>query len=168
MLEGWQADAYRHLREAKRYQQEADYTRALEEARNCLELLSKDLLNTLGIEFKKKKWIPHDVSEKIPDVLEKLKQPPSPYIAAEGTFRRDLAWLMVLSKSLTAIKSFLEYGEPRLQLAAQEIFSFDNLERGRQLAEVIVNLTEKTCNYINTILEEKKTKIAMLKDFNKK
>lgn len=162
MLEGWQADAYRHLKEAREYQKQGNYTQALEEARCCVELLSKDLLNTSEIKFKKI----HDVSKKIPEILGKLKQPPSPAITDEGVLKRDLTWLMVLSKALTAIKSFLNYGEPRFGLGKQDIFSFDNRGRGRELAEVTVKITEETCDYINTVLEEKKAKIGMLKNFS--
>lgn len=164
MLQGRQEDAYRHLQEAKQCLERVNYTKALDEAQTSVELLAKDLLNTLGIPYKPK----HDVSEKISELLQKLKQSPfSTIVEAQHAFKIHLVWLMILLKSLMAIRSFLTYAEApqqRLGLGAQEIFSYDDLERGKLLAKTIVDLTEETCEKINPILEEIKTKIAMLED----
>ena len=169
MLQGRQEDAYRHLQEAKQclkqcLKQKVNCAKALDEAQTCVELLTKDFLNTLGIPYKPT----HDVSEKISELLQKLKQPPfSTIVEAQHAFNIHLVWLMILLKSLTAIRSFLTYAEApqqRLGLGAQEIFSYDGLERGKLLAKTIVDLTEETCEQINPILEEIKTKTTMLED----
>jgi len=169
MLQGRQEDAYRHLQEAKQGLERVNYTKALDEAQTCVELLTKDLLNTLGICYKPKKGrISHDVSEKISEVPQKLKQPPfSTIVEAQQAFKVHLAWLIILLKSLTDIRSFLTYAEAHqqgLELGAQEIFSFDDLERGKLLAKTMVKLTEETCEKINPILEEIKTKTTMLEE----
>lgn len=166
MLQGRQEDAYRHLQEAKQcLKQKVNYAKVLDEAQTCVELLTKDFLNTLGIPYKST----HDVSdEKISELLQKLKQPPfSTIVEAQHAFKIHLVWLMILLKSLTAIRSFLTYAEApqqRLGLGAQEIFSYDDLERGKLLAKTIVDLTEETCEKINPILEEIKTKTTMLEE----
>ena len=161
MLEGRQEDAYRHLQEAKQCLERVNYAKALDEAQTCVELLTKDFLDVLGICYKRK----HDVSEKISEIPQKLEQPPfSTIVEARHAFKSHLTWLMILLKSLTAIRSSLTYGENHLKLGAHQIFNFNGLERGKLLAKTMVELTEETCENINPILEEIKTKIAMLDD----
>ena len=161
MLEGRQGDAYKHLQEAKQCLERVNYAKALDEAQTCVELLTKDFLDVLGICYKPK----HDVSEKISEIPQKLEQPPfSSIVEARYAFKSHLTWLMILLKSLTAIRSPLTYGENHLKLGAHQIFNFNGLERGKLLAKTMVELTEETCENINPILEEIKTKIAMLDD----
>ena len=164
MLEGRQEDAYRYLQEAKQCLKRVNYAKALHEAQTCVELLTKDFLDVLGIPYK----LNHDVSEKISKIPQKLEQPPfSTIVKPPHALKSHLAWLMILLKSLTAIRSALTYGEQHLKLGAQQTFSFNGLERGKLLAKTMVELTNETCENINPILEEIKTKIGISEDLKK-
>ena len=71
-------DAYSRCEIAKDLLDKEDYAGAIREAQQCVELSVKALLNILNIDYTirqkdGKKKIPHDVGEKIPEALEKVK-----------------------------------------------------------------------------------------------
>jgi len=71
-------DAYSRYEIAKDLLDKGDYAGAIREAQQCVELSVKALLNILNIDYTirqkdGKKKIPHDVGEKIPEALEKVK-----------------------------------------------------------------------------------------------
>jgi hypothetical protein len=102
----------------------------------CLELTIKALLDKLGISYKTKEGrIPHDVSDKIPEAFEKLKQNIKDLKEYEvKSIRVELARSAVLLRLLTSIREYLEYGVNELA-GSKEVFDFTF---ARELAATIV------------------------------
>jgi hypothetical protein len=96
----------------------------------CVELSVKALLDELGISYKTREGrIPYDVSDKVPEAFEKLKQCLQDLKEYEvKSIRVELARSAVLLRLLTSIREYLEYGVNGLA-GSKEVFEFTFAEK---------------------------------------
>jgi HEPN domain-containing protein len=128
-------DVRASLSVAEIHLKEHNYARAMYEAQRCIELSVKALLDKLDVEYKTKEGkIPHDVSDKIPAVFEKIKSYLENYDVE--WYRVELARAAVLLRFLTSIREYLEYGVGDLA-SSTETFNSIFAEK---LANTIVEL----------------------------
>jgi hypothetical protein len=118
-------DARARLYAAESHLKESDYPGAMLEAQMCMELSIKALLDKLGVSYKTREGkIPHDVSDKIPEAFEKLKQYMQGLKEYEiKSIKVELARSAVLLRLLTSIREYLEYGVNGLA-GSKEVFDF--------------------------------------------
>lgn len=132
-------DARSRLSVAEGCLRSGDYAGALREAKACIEVSAKALLDILSIDYtierSGRKWIPHDVSNKITEAFEKLE----PYLEnyEVKNVRADLARVAVLLRLLTSIRDFTDFGVKELKVGIKDIF---DSSFSKDLARVLVGL----------------------------
>jgi len=146
-------DAYSRYDIAKSLLVKEDYAGAIREAQQCVELSVKALLDTLNIIYivvghGKKKAIPHDVSEKIPEAFEKVEHLLGEQLDVQRTYFAQAA---VILKLLTGIKDYAAYGITGLQVGAKDIFNF---AFARELATILVNLSYESYLHMFVTINE--------------
>jgi len=150
-------DAYSRYDIAKSLLDKGHYAGAIREAQQCVELSVKALLDTLNIIYivvghGKKKAIPHDVSEKIPEAFEKIKPLVGKY--EFDLQRRYFAQAATLLRLLTAMKDHAAYGIRELQVSAQDIFNF---VFAKELATILVSLSYESYLHMFMMLDRLKS-----------
>jgi hypothetical protein len=123
----------------------SDFAGAIREAQTCVELSVKALLEILGIVYKPK----HDVSDKIPAIIDKLKHwlGNDEVLAVENCLVPEEVWM----KILVAMRSIATYGEQKLNIGADVIFSN---ESNKELVKLSVRETEKIYNTIAELIKK--------------
>lgn len=131
-------DAWNRLMLAEESLKRNDYAGAIREAQAAIELASKSLLDKLNVDYSqqrkgKKKFYPHDVSDKISEAFEKLR----PHLEGDWEIKQtrvSLAMIAVTLKLLTKVGNCGQYGIKigEYRVKAGEIFSvnFSGMTKG--------------------------------------
>ena len=133
-MSGRLGDAWRRRDAARELLERYDYAGALREAQRCIELSVKAFLDVLGVNYRLRDRIPHDVSDRIPEAFEKVRHYLEDYEV--NTVRGDLAKAAVLLKMLTSIRGYLEYGVNDLA-GAHETFDYSFAGLSKELVELV-------------------------------
>jgi len=142
-------DARERLNAAESRLKEFDYAGAIDEAQRCIELSVKAILDKLNINYRTKEGrIPHDVSDKIPDIFERIK----PYLKdyEVNSARVELARAAVLLRFLTSIRAYLEFGVSDLAGSKE---TFDSLF-AKNLASIVVELVRSSYWRIHDLISK--------------
>ena len=147
-------DARKECEIAEKLLRDIDYAGAIHRTQMCAELTAKALLEHLKIDYSikksdRKKYL-HDVSDKIPEVFEKLK--PNLETYEVETMRETLARLIILLKLLTSIKDYAQHGIPELQIGGRNIF---DLYFSQNLVKSLFKKTKKIHLDISYFLSKK-------------
>jgi len=142
---GFIENASNALNNAEQHASKGGYSGAIRESQNCPEQSIKALLTILELEVR---W-EHDVSEKLKPILGRLNTqfPQEEY----ASFQNRLTRVGVLSKTLASVRSYSNYGDESIGVAADVLFSG---EFGRSFSELVLEELDIIYRCVTEIIEK--------------
>ena len=121
------------LNRAERYFEESNYSCSIKEAQTCLEQTIKGLSIALGIEYPRD----HDVSDEIKLIIDSLSR--RLQTGELASIQNKMMRAGLLSKMLSKMRLFAIYGDEKLGIAADVLFSGDF---GKKITEPVLSETD--------------------------
>lgn len=141
-------DAYRRMQTAWEQLELLRYSAAIREAQASIESAVKSLLDPMGISYMEEKKT-HDVSGYIPKLYESLKARLKDYNS--DLLRLEMAKTAIISKALTSIRPYVEFGVEDLNVPTD--YAFQTVP---EFVKVCVKMAEETYFMVERLLHHLK------------